>query len=98
MRLSFKEIIGKFHVSEKICYTDRSILTAKRTCKVCDLSSPLMYHGGTGCVRSIKDCSTAYRLRLVPLPYSSSPYSCDKIERFWKETNISFKREYVIWK
>ena len=30
----------------------------KRTCKVCDLlSSPLMYHCATGCVRSVKDCS-----------------------------------------
>ncbi|GAA6262788.1 hypothetical protein F100043J3_38210 [Mediterraneibacter gnavus] len=40
--------------------------TYKRTCKVCDLSSPLLYHGAVGCVRSVKDCPTAYRLRLVP--------------------------------
>ena len=41
-------------------------ITDKRTCKVCDLSSPLLYHGAVGCVRSVKDCPTAYRLRLVP--------------------------------
>ncbi|MFR6667086.1 MAG: hypothetical protein ACLUQX_13230, partial [Thomasclavelia spiroformis] len=28
-----------------------------------------MYHDGIGCVRSVKDCPTAYRLRLVPLPH-----------------------------
>ena len=26
----------------------------------------LLYHGAVGCVRSVKDCPTAYRLRLVP--------------------------------
>lgn len=38
----------------------------KRTCKVFALSSPLLYHGAVGCIRSVKDCPTAYRLRLVP--------------------------------
>lgn len=51
-----------------------------------------MYHSGTGCVRSIKDCPTAYRLCLVPLHHSSPPYSYNKIERFWQENNIAFKR------
>ena len=41
-------------------------ITNKRTCKVSDLSSPLLYHGTIGCIRSVKDCPTAYRLRLVP--------------------------------
>lgn len=31
-------------------------ITDKRTCKVFDLSSPLLYHGAVGCVRSVKDC------------------------------------------
>ena len=44
-------------------------VTAKRTCKVSDLTSPLLYHGTVGCVRSVKDCPTAYRLRLVPWPH-----------------------------
>ena len=44
----------------------RPIITDKRTCKVSDLSSPLLYHGVIGNVRSVKDCPTAYRLRLVP--------------------------------
>ena len=41
-------------------------VTANRTCKVSDLTSPLLYHSDVGCVHSVKDCPTAYRLRLVP--------------------------------
>ena len=41
-------------------------VTNKRTCKIFDLSSPLLYHGVIGSVRSVKDCPTAYQLRLVP--------------------------------
>lgn len=31
-----------------------------------DLSSPLLCHGTVDCIRSVKDCLTAYQLRLVP--------------------------------
>ena len=41
-------------------------ITDKKTCKVCDLSSPLYSMVGFNTVRSVKDCPTAYRLRLVP--------------------------------
>ena len=34
-----------------------------------DLSNPLMYHGCIDSIRSVKDCPTASRLRLLPLPH-----------------------------
>ena len=85
-------------IEKEVLLLEKIISKAQEDLQGCDLSSPRLYHGYIDSVRSVKDCPTASRLRLVPLPHSSSPYSCDKIERFWKETNISFKREYVIWK
>ena len=41
---------------KKITLSAKCQITDKRTCKVFDLSSPLLYHGAVGCVRSVKDC------------------------------------------
>ena len=53
-------------VVKEALYLKQRPITDKRTCKASDLSSPLLYHGAVVYVRSVKDCPTAYRLRLVP--------------------------------
>ena len=68
-RIAFSEKPRKKRSIGKCNPTEVTHKINKRTCKVCDLSSPLMYHDGIGCVRSVKDCPTASRLRLVPLPH-----------------------------
>ena len=64
-RIAFSEKPRKKRSIGKCNPTEVTHKINKRTCKVCDLSSPLMYHDGIGCVRSVKDCPTASRLRLV---------------------------------
>ena len=57
-RIAFSEKPRKKRSIGKCNPTEVTHKINKRTCKVCDLlSSPLMYHCGTGCVRSVKDCS-----------------------------------------
>ncbi len=54
-------------VKKEVLYLRESFqITDKKTCKVCDLSSPLYSMVGFNTVRSVKDCPTAYRLLLVP--------------------------------
>ena len=55
-RIAFSEKPRKKRSIGKCNPTEVTHKINKRTCKVCDLSSPLMYHDGIGCVRSVKDC------------------------------------------
>ena len=68
-RIAFSEKPRKKRSIGKCNPTEVTHKINKRTCKVCDLSSPLMYHDGIGCVRSVKDCPTASRGGRVAFPH-----------------------------
>ena len=103
-RIAFSEKPRKKRSIGKCNPTEVTHKINKRTCKVCDLSSPLMYHDGIGCVRSVKDCPTASRLRLVPLPHwclCLSPVVCVLIELSiskFSDSHLSGKRTSMIRK